>query len=258
LAIALLGRQVVILTRAKREDGLHDLVVAFVHWGLFEISGLNLEDIEVPIESFTGGTLPTEEDIGRLRQKLKDCVAALSESHDDRRLAEIAAEIDRFSPDPSNLDSFLCSRESEPLTLKGDGMGTHFMIGPSNPIIKIEIDYEDRSSDYSFRKQLLGFCDQAFDRKPPPLLVTSFRRWLPGELIGQDLLEPDTFFTTTDLIEKSDHLLTGEVDVYGQFRGALRVYEKDYQDVLLSAATTAVNRQYKLQLRVFSPSANAH
>jgi hypothetical protein len=38
LAIALLGRQVVILTRAKREDGLHDLVVAFVHWGLFEIS----------------------------------------------------------------------------------------------------------------------------------------------------------------------------------------------------------------------------
>ena len=33
LAIALLGVQVLVLTRAIREDGLHDLVVSFVHWG---------------------------------------------------------------------------------------------------------------------------------------------------------------------------------------------------------------------------------
>lgn len=41
LAIALLGNQVLILTRALRDDGLHDLVVALIHWGLFEIPGLN-------------------------------------------------------------------------------------------------------------------------------------------------------------------------------------------------------------------------
>src|SRR6185436_667690 len=42
LAIALLGRQVLVMTRAVRSNGTHDLVMGFVHWGLFELPGLNL------------------------------------------------------------------------------------------------------------------------------------------------------------------------------------------------------------------------
>ncbi|WP_084312171.1 ATP-binding protein [Desulfobulbus elongatus] len=42
LAIALLGSQVLVLTRAQREDGLHDLVACWLHWGLFEIPGRGL------------------------------------------------------------------------------------------------------------------------------------------------------------------------------------------------------------------------
>ena len=58
LAIALLGEQTLILTRAMRADGLHDLVVGLVHWGLFEIPGLNLEQIEIPVTTIKNGSSP--------------------------------------------------------------------------------------------------------------------------------------------------------------------------------------------------------
>jgi hypothetical protein len=57
LAIALLGRQVLVLTRARRENGLKDLVACWLHWGLFEVPGLNLDDIDLPVETYKGGTL---------------------------------------------------------------------------------------------------------------------------------------------------------------------------------------------------------
>ncbi|RYZ84396.1 MAG: hypothetical protein EOP04_18075 [Proteobacteria bacterium] len=52
LAIAAIGPQVLILTRAKKTDGNstdedNPLVAAFIHWGLFEIPGVDLDEIEV-------------------------------------------------------------------------------------------------------------------------------------------------------------------------------------------------------------------
>ena len=55
LAIALLGRQALIMTRAERYGEIHDLVMCFIHWELFEISGINLEEIEIPVRQFSGG-----------------------------------------------------------------------------------------------------------------------------------------------------------------------------------------------------------
>ncbi len=57
LAIALLGHQTLVMTRAVRADGTHDLVVGLIHWGLFEIPGLNLEEIDVPVETVPDGGL---------------------------------------------------------------------------------------------------------------------------------------------------------------------------------------------------------
>lgn len=37
LAIARIGPQVLVMTRARRVDGLHDLVVSLVNWELFEL-----------------------------------------------------------------------------------------------------------------------------------------------------------------------------------------------------------------------------
>ena len=58
LAIATIGPQVLVLTRAFRDDGLHDLVVSFIHWGLFEIPGIDIDQIEIPVVTLPGGQLP--------------------------------------------------------------------------------------------------------------------------------------------------------------------------------------------------------
>lgn len=232
LAVGLLGRQVMILTRAKREDGLGELVVALIHWGLFELPGLDLEDIEIPIATFPGGTLPSDHELKQLREQLSECARTISIDHPDSRIQDVIREVDAFMPDLNALDAFFESRESDSISLKDNGHGTHFLIGPSNPVIKIEIASETKNDDYSFRKQLLGFCDRVFGDETAETIRTSFRRWLPGDLIGDDFIDPDTFFTKNELIEKPDHKLIGSVDRFGQFKGSIRVYDQTYDLVI--------------------------
>lgn len=233
LAIALLGNQVLILTRALRDDGLHDLVVALIHWGLFEIPGLNLEDIEIPLVTFPGGILPSQETIASLQEQLRNSIRKIAQTHPALSLEHFFSDIDGFSPDPKALDEFFSARNVKSLSLKDDGCGTHFFIGPSNPVIKFQIDTELRENDYSFRKQLLGFTDITFGDQSLPLIQTSFKKWLPGDIDGEEFLQPENFFTREELMQKSDHFLGGHVDKFGQFHGTLRVYDKIYDNLIV-------------------------
>jgi signal transduction histidine kinase len=232
LAIALLGRQVLVLTRAKRADGQHDLVVALIHWGLFEYPSLDLEDIEIPVAISPGGTLPTSADISLLRTKLQNCVKNISLNNPTLDFRQIVREVNDFQPDPISINHFFSSRDPDGPSLAGGGTGTHFLIGPANPVIAIDIVSETKKQDFGFRKQLLGFADDIFASSPSESIRTSFRRWRPGDLIGEDLLDPAIFFTKKELAQ-SDHLLSGSVDEFGQFKGILRVYDHLYEDVIV-------------------------
>jgi len=233
LAIALLGSQTLILTRAIREDGHHDLVVALVHWGLFEIPGLNLDDIEIPVATVPGGTLPEGAMLADLRQHLVDCVKRVS-TKQSLDLRKILDDINGFQPELDSVYQFLSEREDTHLSLVGKGTGTHFLVAPTNPIIRTDLEEEEREQDYGFRKHLLGFCDTVFaEDEHIPRIVTSFRRWRPGDLTGEELLDPNTFFTREELLEKSDHFLSGFVDDHGQFSGSLRVYDTEYDGLTI-------------------------
>ncbi len=233
LAIALLGSQVLVVTRAIREDGVHDLVMCWVHWGLFELPGVNLEDIDLPIHVFEGGSLPGKETISKLRSELLVGIEALSPKCDATLLSSIVQDVKAFSPNPAELDAYFKDREDAPVSLSEDGYGTHFIIGPANPVIKVELRAEDKESDYSFRKQLLGFYDKTFGAKTESPINTSIKRWQPGDLFGDEYLDDDNFFNRTELTEASDHFLSGSVDEFGQFNGNLRVYENDYNDQVI-------------------------
>lgn len=232
LAIALLGSQVLVLTRAIRDDGVHDLVVALIHWGLFELPGVNLEEIEIPAMTIPDGALPSLAQLKSLRSQLFDCVSAISANHSGAQTELITKEIESFVPDPSEISAFLSLHDEVPLILGGSGTGTHFLIGPANPVIRTEIATEQENDDYSFRRQILGFCDHTFDASRETV-ATSFRHWLPGDLTATNLLDPATFFTRQELNDKTDHLLEGSVDAYGQFTGKLRVYAQQYDSVLI-------------------------
>jgi len=233
LAIALLGRQVLVLTRARRNDGLHDLVACWLHWGLFEIPGLNLEDIDLPVETFKSGALPSKVQITELKNRLCESVESIATSHPEVKFTQILQEIKSFDPDPVYLDQFFRERDDNVLSLSGEGTGTHFLIGPANSVIKLELRAEDRLKDFSFRKQLLGFCDQVFGNRNTAPILTSFMRWLPGSPVGEEYLLPETFFTTEELLTSSDHYLAGTVDAFGQFKGSLRVYKQEYPDLVI-------------------------
>ncbi|MBV5329359.1 MAG: ATP-binding protein [Chlorobium sp.] len=234
LAIALLGSQVLVLTRARRNDGLHDLVACWLHWGLFEIPGLNLEDIDLPVETFKAGELPSRAQVTELKNRLFESVEAIKTCHPEAEFKRILKEIKEFDPDPVYLDSFFRGQDDKELSLSGEGTGTHFLIGPSNPVIKLELRAEDREQDFSFKKQLLGFYDQVFGNRNIAPLSTSFMRWLPGSPVGEEYLLPETFFTVDELLTSSDHYLAGTVDDFGQFKGCLRVYEKEYSDLVIA------------------------
>ena len=234
LAIALLGRQVVVFTRAKRNDELHDLVVAWIHWELFEIPGLNLDDIEFPVRTFSGGTLPDRKVLDDIRKEFIDEIRESPAWNLDRdRCERIVDEIGSFNPILKELDEFFQkSEDGKGLSLVGDGCGTTFLIDRVNPSIPSELAAEDKAQDSSFRQLLLGFVDHVFGSQSVDFQV-SFKVWEKGSFSGEEYLGAETFFTKEELDDCTDHFFKGEVDEYGQCRGTLRVYEQTFDNVII-------------------------
>jgi signal transduction histidine kinase len=232
LAIALLGKMVLVLSRARREDGLHDMVMGLVHWGLFELPGLNLDDIDIPVGTIPGGKIPTQDECLILVQKLSDSLVRLAAVHPELNFGQIIRDVAAFRPDPIDLDEVLRHHDDGLLSLEGNGTGTHFIIAPATPVMDLELSAETRLQDFGFRKFLLGFYNQTFLAQPPPEIVTSFRVWQPGATTGTELLDPDFFFTSKE-VPNVDHYLAGDVDEFGQFSGVLRVYEKRFDDLAI-------------------------
>jgi len=233
LAIALLGRQVLVLSRAQRENGKDELVMGMVHWGLFELPGVNLDEVDIPVKTFQGTHLPNDQEITPLTARLLVCVERIAKEHPELNLTAIRQEVMSFKPDPLDIDQFLSPHDDGQLSLREGGSGTHFIIGPAAEVLNLEIATEERVNDYSFRKHLMGFYNEVFLAAPPPPIRTSFRHWGVGSAIGIEMLEPELFFTTRELTT-TDHFLTGKIDPFGQFIGRVRVYEKTYDDVAIS------------------------
>lgn len=234
LAIALLGRQVVVFTRAKRYDNLYDLVVAWIHWDLFAMPGLNLDDVEFPVRTYPGGTLPDQKQLDELRKEFVDDIKSSPAWELDRaRCEQIVDEIKSFNPVLKEFDEFFRkSKEGTDLSLVGDGCGTTFLIDRINPSIPVELAVEDAKQDSSFRQLLLGFVDHVFGSESVDFQV-SFKVWEKGAFSGEEYLDPTSFFTKEELDNCTDHFFSGEVDAFGQCNGSLRVYEQQYNNVLI-------------------------
>jgi signal transduction histidine kinase len=234
LAIAAIGPQVLILTRAKRGKRIHDTVMSFINWGLFEIPGVNLDDIDIPVIAYSQGDLPSKEDVlasvelfgenvEKLRKtlkkptteepraKLKSKVNPLALEH---YLTRITSDLARFNVDPQALDKFLTKISSPSLT--GTGHGTHFLILPTRRSLVLDIEGDITST-------LIGFSN-TMARGRPPRIRTSFRDHNTPETFV-DLINPANFFTHEEF-KTADHHFEGEFNEFGQFTGRVTIYEK--------------------------------
>ena len=217
LAIATIGSQLLVLTRAMTGAGPSDLTAAFIHWGVFEWPGIDLEQIGIPVRSFKGGTLPSAADVSKMVEQFRLNCTELSSSVNEELRDRLLGELDKFDIDPSDVDSYLASP-----SLRGEGCGTHFLIKPSSDLLPDDIDGDqaDRKAP-PLTKALLGFSNtMAPDAKS--VIQTAFRDNKTEET-ADDLIGEEDFFTPEEF-RNTDHRIHGRFDEYGQFLGEISIY----------------------------------
>lgn len=237
LSIAIIGDQVLVLTRAKREDGLKPLVAAFVNWTLFTLPSLDLDDIEIPMLEVDGGRMLSAEQLRGMLNEAKANVESLRGKISSKKITAILEQIDQFDFDPIHWDKLLKqirSDEESDLHLTDNGYGTHFIISPVNEVLEDDIEQTEtnRRTDQASRleKALLGFTNTMYSDAKPPILARFRDHTLDGELI--DRISENVFFTPEEF-SIADHHIDGEFNEFGQFSGIIEVYGGEKIDYVL-------------------------
>lgn len=223
LAIAAIGPQVLILTRAMRGNVQHNTVAAFINWGIFETPGLNLDQIEIPVLPYEKGELPNRDDVIALVDLFRDNVKLIRTLNQPRLAERILAELKEFQLDPIAIDTFLKTISGP--TLTGRGKGTHFLILPTREALVMDIDGDKNADDVAppIVQRLVGFTNTMTDGASPQISA-SFRVHKPSEAF-EDLISPKSFFTPEEF-KTADHHFRGEFDEFGQFNGTVTIYNK--------------------------------
>jgi hypothetical protein len=219
LAIAAIGPQALVLTRAVRPDGLRPLVAALVNWRLFEIPGIDLERITIPVLEMTDGEVPNKEVLQRLASDIRENLDSLGSSVPPNQAEAVRADLELMDFDPARLQSLF----PEP-HLGGASYGTHFYIRPVANILSDDIDAGGADAASPLEKMLLGFSNTMMPDRGPQVIETRFRDHRADGRVTE-LIGGDAFFTPEEF-ESADHHIEGEFDEFGQFSGSVSVYHQ--------------------------------
>ena len=119
---------------------------------------MDLDEIDVPVRSFPGGTLPSATDVSEMVEPFRATCAALAPQGEEKRQGQLADELSSFEVDPVEIDTY------EPDLSLRTGSGTHFIIKPSSDLLPEDIDGDPRTDKAAekatpLRKALLGFTN---------------------------------------------------------------------------------------------------
>ncbi len=233
LAIATIGPQLLVLTRAKTDDGASDLTAAFLNWGIFEWPAIDVEEIDVPLRSFPPSILPSADDVAEMVGEFRENAKRVGRHIERRLLEKLVGELRQFDIDPQEIDSYL----QEP-SLSGSGCGTHFIIKPTSPLLADDIDGDPTASKVAalkkatpLRKALLGFSNTMTPNSYSAIHST-FRDHKTDD-VADDLIGEDEFFTPEEF-QNADHRIRGTFDDFGQFRGQITIYGDTIADHVIS------------------------
>lgn len=226
LAIAAIGPAVLVLTRASRPDGLHDLVASLIHWGLFEVPGLDLDRIQIPVISCKGGSLPDEMEVQKLINILMLNLHRLKEAIPTDSFEQIAADLNlmKFSPRAvlQSLDEGKLEDEAGPSLMEG-GHGTIFIVRPYDSVLDSDLAEESEDKVSMLEKYLIGFGNTIFSDFHQPPIKAAFRLHRPDGQV-KDYIGEQEFFTS-DEYHTADQIIEGHFDDYGQFVGTVKIYD---------------------------------
>ena len=232
LAIATIGPQLLVLTRAKTKDGASDITAAFLNWSIFEWPGIDLEEINIPLRSFSKGALPSARDMMEMVDEFREGAKSLGHNVARQLLDKLTGELSLFDVDPQHIDSYL----REP-SLGGNGSGTHFIIKPASSLLMDDIDGDPSASNMPalkkttpLKKALLGFSN-TMTPSSQTVIQTAFRDYKTDEL-ADDLIEEEEFFTPEEF-GNADHRIRGSFDEFGQFKGEISIYGETIGDHII-------------------------
>ena len=250
LSIAAIGPQVLVLTRAKKEDGLSTLVAGFINWTLFSLPALDLSDIEIPLIEIRNNQMITNDQFLNLLSQAKDNVKSLNNKISQDKIDSVLHQIDSFEFNPEvwyknlkkldhdvdiQLKSIDNSAEKRKLYLNEDGFGTHFIISPVDEILNEEVegDSSAKRTEQASRleKALLGFTNTMDKANKPPIIARFRDHTNDGYVI--DRISESIFFTPEEF-EQSDHHIKGEFNEFGQFTGSVKIYGEEKQQHVIS------------------------
>ena len=147
LAIGVIGPQVLLLSRAKRLRESPKTVAVFVNWSLFEIPGVSLNEIVVPLREFDHGLLPNKASVASMVDEVRQNLKRLRRKVDRATMKEIEGQLDGFAFDPATMQArFGASNFS------GDGFGTQFYIHPVDSVLDEALDERERARTLGTRQ----------------------------------------------------------------------------------------------------------
>jgi signal transduction histidine kinase len=229
LAIASIGKQVLILSKANRKEIQHKIIAALINWEIFEIPGLNLEDVIVPIREFD--TLPSSSEIEGMKDELLSSLTNLLEKDDitQEEADSISRTIRKFSVSPQKLNTDLVGD----YPMEGHKGGTFFYVSPVDEILDADIDGNRNPKDATkIEKMLIGFHNTMTPNHPKPILNITFRDFRSDNRTYYSIIDKEQFFTKEDF-ELADHHFEGKFDEFGQFRGMVKIYrEKTFDHIV--------------------------
>lgn len=232
LAIAAIGPQVLVYSRAIREAGPCPPVLGFVNWSLFEQPGLDLDLIDIPVIELDGEAPPREAQVQQLVEAAAKNLADLSGSIPSGQVARIKQELKSFTLDPAALYKQLGAS-----ALDERPYGTHFIIRPTSAELSLDLSLNKLMSGADLgatplERYLLGFGNtMRGGASAPPIIAEFWDHASDGS--SEDLIGPLSFFTP-DEFESADHHIEGGFDEFGVFRGKVRIYDTVEHDYVLA------------------------
>lgn len=229
LAIASIGKQVLVITKAKQRKEESKIVAVFINWELFELPGINLEDIIIPIKEFD--EIPDFKEFHDLKHEVLFSLIELKNKDiiSSEEYERIGNSIVNFDINPKELNKNLVGD----FDLSNDNGGTFFYINPVSEtlIFDIEGDKENKEAT-KIEKMLIGFHNTMTPNHPPPVIDISFRDYKGDDGTYYNIIDKEQFFNK-DEFELADHHFQGLFDEYGQFNGFVKIYrEKSYNHIV--------------------------
>ncbi|NLT07355.1 MAG: sensor histidine kinase [Solirubrobacterales bacterium] len=223
LAIASIGPALLALMRPLSESERRQPIWgAFVHWGLFEVPGINLDDIEIPVERL-GTKVPDADAVRELVDVFAANLKSLPKGTDAELIKGIREDLRAFDVDPRRLD-----RELPGPSLERDRSGVQFFVKPTHDSLDAAIRARDEDHAPELTTTLIGFMNTMLPDSDPPRIEPSFRIHRQGD-VARDLIAPGEFFTA-EQFKHADHHIKGRFDDDAVFRGTVRIYNQDPVD----------------------------